>query len=224
MVEKGIDIDFGPEDLADYQRRDARYKSLRDVVGRQMIGSGLGLTVDGQDAKVVLDDSHDAESLRSSGRVAVDFWGNETEKIPRSHRLRVFNLRTHAWLPVDVDALSDYRWRGDLLSEVVMPERDKRLVKALAEQTGAKLADIIEGKSSGTIVVASSPPGVGKTLTAEAVAETLEVPLYVVQCSQLGTDEDRIERNLKTVLDRASRWGAVLLIDEADALFALEYL
>ncbi len=37
-----------------------------------------------------------------------------------------------------------------------------------------------------------------------------------MQCSQLGTDEEQIEKQLRLVLSRASRWGAILLIDEAD--------
>jgi hypothetical protein len=54
------------------------------------------------------------------------------------------------------------------------------------------------------------------TLTAEVASEQMQKPLYVVQCSQLGTNEQAVEQKLQTVLDRASRWGAILLIDEAD--------
>jgi SpoVK/Ycf46/Vps4 family AAA+-type ATPase len=38
----------------------------------------------------------------------------------------------------------------------------------------------------------------------------------VIQCSQLGTDEEKLEKNLRLVLKRATRWKAVLLIDECD--------
>ena len=41
-------------------------------------------------------------------------------------------------------------------------------------------------------------------------------PLYVVQCSQLGTDESSLEKHLTLVLARSTRWKAILLIDEAD--------
>ena len=56
----------------------------------------------------------------------------------------------------------------------------------------------------------------GKTATAEVFAEFKERPLYTVQCSQLGTDAETIERNLSVILERANRWNAVLLLDEAD--------
>lgn len=38
----------------------------------------------------------------------------------------------------------------------------------------------------------------------------------MVQCSQLGTDEEALEKKLSIVLDRAQRWKAILLIDESD--------
>jgi Hom_end-associated Hint/ATPase family associated with various cellular activities (AAA) len=54
------------------------------------------------------------------------------------------------------------------------------------------------------------------TLTAEVLAEYKERPLYSVQCSQLGIDPETIEKNLAVVLQRANRWNAILLLDEAD--------
>jgi len=54
------------------------------------------------------------------------------------------------------------------------------------------------------------------TLTAEVFSEQVKRPLYCVQCSQLGTNEEELEKELKTVLSRAQRWKAILLIDEAD--------
>jgi len=62
--------------------------------------------------------------------------------------------------------------------------------------------------------------GVGKTLTAEVFAETTERPLYNVQASQLGIDPVELEKSLKLILRRASRWNAILLLDEADVYVA----
>src|SRR6185295_19284784 len=75
---------------------------------------------------------------------------------------------------------------------------------------------IVAGKTGGTIVFCTGEPGTGKTLTGEVFSEVIKRPLYVVQCSQLGTDEEELEKQLKKVLRRAQRWGAILLIDEAD--------
>ncbi len=59
-------------------------------------------------------------------------------------------------------------------------------------------------------------PGVGKTLTAEVYSEIIHKPLYRIDAGQLGTTIKDVEGNLETILKRAERWGAILLIDEAD--------
>lgn len=58
--------------------------------------------------------------------------------------------------------------------------------------------------------------GCGKTLTAEAVAELLKKPLYVVTAGDLGTTAAELEKSLGGVLDLCSTWDALVLIDEAD--------
>lgn len=76
--------------------------------------------------------------------------------------------------------------------------------------------DIVEGKSGGTTVLCAGPAGVGKTLTAEVYSEIIKRPLYRVHSGQLGLNVGEMEKALKEVLTRAQRWGAVMLIDEAD--------
>lgn len=41
----------------------------------------------------------------------------------------------------------------------------------------------------------AGPPGVGKTLTAESVAETLKVPLYMMSAGDLGLDQNGIGKS-----------------------------
>ncbi|EPQ54876.1 P-loop containing nucleoside triphosphate hydrolase protein, partial [Gloeophyllum trabeum ATCC 11539] len=64
--------------------------------------------------------------------------------------------------------------------------------------------------------VLHGPPGTGKTLTAEAVAEYLKRPLYMVGSSELPSESSLLERSLRSILKAATAWDAVLLIDEAD--------
>ncbi len=90
------------------------------------------------------------------------------------------------------------------------------VVAVLMEAAGTKLDDIVQGKSGGVFIVAEGIPGTGKTLTAELSAEAMSKALYTVQCSQLGINPEQIEKRLRQVLARAERWGAVLLLDEAD--------
>ncbi|KZV79139.1 P-loop containing nucleoside triphosphate hydrolase protein, partial [Exidia glandulosa HHB12029] len=72
------------------------------------------------------------------------------------------------------------------------------------------------GKGGGLVVLLHGVAGVGKTLTAEAVAELLHRPLYVVGSGELGYYANQVEPALKAALERATAWNAVLLIDEAD--------
>jgi SpoVK/Ycf46/Vps4 family AAA+-type ATPase len=60
------------------------------------------------------------------------------------------------------------------------------------------------------------PPGTGKTLTAEGVAEAMKAPLYTMSAGELGLDTRQVEKKLSDVLEMATMWNAILLIDEAD--------
>lgn len=50
----------------------------------------------------------------------------------------------------------------------------------------------------------------------ETVAEFTERPLLSLTCSDIGTVAMDVETNLKKWMKKARRWGAILLIDEAD--------
>jgi ATPase family associated with various cellular activities (AAA) len=62
--------------------------------------------------------------------------------------------------------------------------------------------------------------GTGKTMAAEAVANELCLDLYRIDLSSVVSKYiGETEKNLRWVFDAADRGGAVLLFDEADALF-----
>jgi SpoVK/Ycf46/Vps4 family AAA+-type ATPase len=63
-------------------------------------------------------------------------------------------------------------------------------------------------------------PGVGKTMAAEGIAEELGLNLYPVKISEVVSKYvGETAKNLKRVFDAAKDAEAVLLFDEADALF-----
>ncbi|RDL38442.1 uncharacterized protein BP5553_02782 [Venustampulla echinocandica] len=76
--------------------------------------------------------------------------------------------------------------------------------------------DVIKGKGKGMIFLLHGVPGVGKTLTAESVADYTKRPLYTVSCGELGVGTDCVENNLSSALELATKWNAIALIDEAD--------
>jgi SpoVK/Ycf46/Vps4 family AAA+-type ATPase len=90
------------------------------------------------------------------------------------------------------------------------------LIQALVKYGGEQFEDIIQGKRGGSVFLLHGAPGVGKTLTAEAVAEVLHKPLYYVTMGELGTDPETMEKRIGEILNLCSGWDALTLIDEAD--------
>lgn len=137
-------------------------------------------------------------------------------RIPVHGYILMFHLELHHHLWVHVDNLTPYRYQPELKDKLVLPQTHTDLIDILTAEMEMLLDDIIDGKSGGTTVLCSGPAGVGKTLTAEVYAEIIGRPLYRVHSGQLGLNVSEMEKNLKDVLIRAQRWGAVMLIDEAD--------
>eukprot|EP00978_Attheya_sp_CCMP212_P042804 scaffold267418_cov47-Attheya_sp.AAC.1 len=76
--------------------------------------------------------------------------------------------------------------------------------------------DVVANKGAASIFLLSGPPGTGKTLTAEAIAELLKKPLYIVTAGDLGTTAAEVEKTLGSVLELCQTWDALVLLDEAD--------
>jgi hypothetical protein len=72
----------------------------------------------------------------------------------------------------------------------------------------------------GLVALFAGESGTGKTLAAEAIANAVELDLYRVDLAMLVSKYiGETEKNLKSLFDAAETSGAVLLFDEADALF-----
>ena len=66
----------------------------------------------------------------------------------------------------------------------------------------------------------AGPSGTGKTMAAEVLANDLRLDLYRIDLSQVVSKYiGETEKNLRRVFDAAEEGGAILLFDEADALF-----
>lgn len=98
-------------------------------------------------------------------------------------------------------------------SRLALPRRSLR-----ADCAVDRLALLTDLSRPAQVITLHGAPGTGKTLTAEAVAETLRVPLYTVGAGSLGVQADILEKRLRDVLDIAQYWGAALLIDEVRAM------
>jgi len=235
-----------PEIITEYTKENLRYQAICGLTGEQFLAVGEGFergdyygssTVamerDGLPTTVVMDDDSEegeGRNEREREHVTSKFWtqnkrgdddGGEADEhsvvdLPLHPYVKTFDLKKHVFTTIHVGNLTEYVYDATLIDKLVLPAERKELVAMLVEGADLALDDIVKGKTGGIIVICTGPPGTGKTLTAEVFSEQVKRPLYCVQCSQLGTDEEQLEKELKTVLSRAQRWKAILLIDEAD--------
>jgi SpoVK/Ycf46/Vps4 family AAA+-type ATPase len=76
------------------------------------------------------------------------------------------------------------------------------------------------GRDLGITALFQGPSGTGKTLAAEVLAHELALDLWRIDLSAVVSKYiGETEKNLRRVFDAAERGGAILLFDEADALF-----
>jgi len=139
-----------------------------------------------------------------------------------------FSFAAKKWGEISVEKLKPIVYDSLAYERLVLPQEKKALIKALVLNNSErifetkkgiknkKFSDLISGKGDGCIFLLHGPPGVGKTLTAEAIAELLQKPLYSVSVGELGTNTTELENKLRDILEVASTWNAVILIDEAD--------
>lgn len=137
-------------------------------------------------------------------------------ELPVHGYILTFHLELHHHVWVHVDDMQPYVYQPELKQKLILPPEQTDLIDILTAEMDMLTDDIVAGKSGGTTVLCAGPAGVGKTLTAEVYSEIIKRPLYRVHSGQLGLNVAEMEKTLQETLIRAQRWGAVMLIDEAD--------
>ncbi|KAI9158899.1 LOW QUALITY PROTEIN: 26S protease regulatory subunit [Paramyrothecium foliicola] len=143
----------------------------------------------------------------------------EDQMLKATPMVRGYSLKNKRWMEFFIDDVHNIEFDKASFDSLVLPEDHKELVLACAEsQVKNKNAfdDVISGKGKGIIMLLAGGPGIGKTLTAESVAEHMQVPLYSMSGGDLGANAAEVERNLSKVLQMVAHWNAVLLLDECD--------
>ncbi|KAM0515305.1 hypothetical protein ACHAPE_006262 [Trichoderma viride] len=164
---------------------------------------------------------------------------DEKGKIIRSGSLvlprRVFAylLRDRKFASVDVMAMEKIPPQENIFDDLEIDQKNKQLVKSLVAShfqkralqnarpgLGAMNQDLIRGKGLGLFILLHGVPGVGKTATAEAVAQANGKPLFSITCGDLGITPKEVEEKLSGIFRLANQWDCVLLLDEADIFLA----
>ncbi|KAK3984333.1 transitional endoplasmic reticulum ATPase 1 [Cladorrhinum sp. PSN332] len=113
--------------------------------------------------------------------------------------------------------------REKFAENLQLDDKYKNLIDALVQshensgESGQKqVEDLVQDKGKGLVLLLHGPPGVGKTLTAETIAQATAKPLVIVSVAEIGLDASHAERNLERLFKLATKWEAILLVDEAD--------
>ncbi|KAL3306692.1 P-loop containing nucleoside triphosphate hydrolase protein [Colletotrichum asianum] len=134
-----------------------------------------------------------------------------------------FTLTKRVWGFFLVSHVGKIRWNEQAYDSLHLESQRKDAVLRLVREhrLGKSLFDdVVVGKGRGLVFLLHGPPGSGKTMTAEVVAESLQCAVYYTSGGELGLEMWEIESNLRLIFKRMQRWGAVLLFDEADTFMA----
>ncbi|HEX9061229.1 MAG TPA: ATP-binding protein, partial [Clostridia bacterium] len=115
-----------------------------------------------------------------------------------------------------------YHWE-----DIILPDDAKSLLKDACNQM--KYRQTVFGEwgfdkrlsyGKGLSILFSGPPGTGKTMSAQVVANELQLELYKVDIAKLVSKYiGETEKNLEGIFDEARLSNAILFFDEADAIF-----
>ncbi len=134
--------------------------------------------------------------------------------------IEVFSLVDHVWYRVPVLNLHLPEWMPDPWDQLELSAQRKDLLKTLVNAHTNQVErseDFIKKKGRGLVFLFHGQPGLGKTLTAEALSESIERPLYRVNIGLLAAKDDW-EPDLEKIFRDAHSWQAVLLLDEAEVI------
>lgn len=113
----------------------------------------------------------------------------------------------------------------DLNSVVMDDEKKEQIIAAISQiKNHDKIfnkwgfSDVIE-KGTAVSLLFWGPPGTGKTMTAQAIAKTLDMKFKLIQTAEIETSEPGgAERNIKKIFAEAEEKNELLLLDECDSL------
>ncbi|HHM04191.1 MAG TPA: ATP-binding protein [Gammaproteobacteria bacterium] len=111
--------------------------------------------------------------------------------------------------------------------DLVLPELQRQTLAEISAQVRQRVKVYEDwgfaaknARGMGVAALFHGPSGTGKTLAAEVLANELALDLYRIDLSTVVSKYiGETEKNLRRVFDAAEYGGAILLFDEADALF-----
>jgi len=154
-------------------------------------------------------------------------FSNKDQNIPQTEDLQLLFTAARSQSGRDLTNLArkiepKYQWQ-----DIVLPPNQTSQLREICNQAkhhhlvwetwgfGERLS-----LGKGLNVLFSGLPGTGKTMAAEVIARELQLDLYKIDLSQMVSKYiGETEKNLNRVFNAAANSNAILLFDEADAIF-----
>lgn len=126
-----------------------------------------------------------------------------------------------------LDELANHVQSSSTWADLVLPDAQTSSLRQVAVH--ARQASVVHGdwgfgaqylRGLGLSALFSGPSGTGKTMAAGVLARELDRDLYQIDLATVVSKYiGETEKHLRKIFDAAERSGAILLFDEADALF-----
>ncbi|KAI9709709.1 MAG: hypothetical protein M1820_003111 [Bogoriella megaspora] len=169
------------------------------------------------------------ENLLQGDYIDVSEFGDD-EYVLLPNRVCAYILQRRRFAILRLDCLRLQGQDSQNWDDLILTRDNKETVKAqtLSHFRNKRLRasnpdiefDLSREKGLGLVILLHGVPGVGKTSTAECVAQLLGKPLFPITCGDLGTSAELVEQQLYEIFGKAEKWDCVLLLDEADVFLA----
>ncbi|SEP26517.1 AAA+-type ATPase, SpoVK/Ycf46/Vps4 family [Halogranum amylolyticum] len=216
------------------------YQTRRDVWRELLDGRASAVDVDGLASTFRFTPGRIADAIATAESVAVEFAAEdddddgdgEDDEDGANGETGVLSDATlyHACRELSGQRLetlstpvvSTFGW-----DDIVLPAATKAVLRELAARIGHRGRVYTEWGfaekytlGNGLLALFTGPSGTGKTMAAEILATDAGVDLYKIDLSRVVSKYiGETEKNLAAVFDEAETTDAILLFDEADALF-----
>jgi hypothetical protein len=220
-----------PTILSTPDRRSQRQRSLvtfdisaptaeeQRALWHQALGDST-LTLNGHLDPLVSQFNLNSAQIRSA---CVKLNGQSVESDPASHLWDICRIQARSRL----DELAQRIDSSTGWDDLILPEKERGILADIAAHVRQRTT-VYERwgfaakgqRGLGMSVLFAGASGTGKTMAAEVLANELKLDLYRIDLSSVVSKYiGETEKNLRRVFDAAEGSGAILLFDEADALF-----
>ncbi len=221
----------GPERMANYRKRIATFdinkptRQEQQILWQQILGNRM-TSLNGHINRLISQFDLNEADIKAAFAKAMSMTG-------QSDHNNAGNVSKALWEACRIQARPDQENLGQHIkpvaawNDLILPPEQKHILHDIVahvrqrhkvyEQWGFAAKS---GRDLGISALFAGMSGTGKTMAAEVMANELKLDLYRIDLSAVVSKYiGETEKHLRRIFDAAEAGGAILLFDEADALF-----